>query len=260
MRRRQLIELEDQAWFPAAVRDGATDWLRFMADVSRAFVPVAPLLERAMERIGVRRVVDLCSGGGGPWHSLEPALRASGDVTITLTDLYPNADAMAYARAVTASVESRLEPVDATDVPEELEGVRTLFNAFHHFPKELGRAIVADAIRKRQPIAIFEGFHHRALGVALVWMQLPTILLLTPFVRPFSWRRLFLTYAVPAVPFVVLFDGTMSMFRLYFEDELREMVESIEGHETFEWDIGTTGAPGVPLLRLTHLLGIPRAV
>ena len=48
------------------------------------------------------------------------------------------------------------------------------------------------------------------------------VLLLTPFVRPFKWSRILLTYVVPLVPLIVVFDGTMSFLRLYLEHELRE--------------------------------------
>lgn len=42
MRRRQLVEIEDLAWCPRAVRDGGTDWLRFIADSTRMFSAVVP--------------------------------------------------------------------------------------------------------------------------------------------------------------------------------------------------------------------------
>lgn len=258
VRRLNVIELEDLSACPRAIRDGGTDWLRFVAELTGAFDPVAPKLRAAMDAGGVDRIVDLCSGGGGPWIRLEPVLRESGDVKVVLTDLYPNEDALAHARTRSEGrLETRLEPTDATDVPQALSGVRTLFNGFHHFAPEQAKAILQDAVNKRQPIAIFEGFHHRGLGMLMVWSQVPLVWLLTPFVRPFSFVRLLLTYLLPAIPFLVWFDGTMSMLRLYLQDELREMVDSVEGHEAFDWDIGTTKIPGVPFGRLTHLVGTP---
>jgi hypothetical protein len=82
--------------------------------------------------------------------------------------------------------------------------------------------------------------------------------LLTPFVKPFRWSRLFFTYLVPLIPLIVLFDGTMSFLRLYLEDELHELVESTPGHETFDWDIGTTPIAGLPLGPL-HMVGTPKS-
>lgn len=258
MRRHQLVEIEDLEWCPRPVRDGGTDWLSFMANSTKAFSPVAPKIRAAMEATGTSNVVDLCAGGGGPWLTLEPELATTGPVKVELTDLYPNLEGFsALASRSGGRLGFRETSVDATDVPVELDGVRTMFNCFHHFPPDLARAILADAVRKRRGIAIFEGVDSRALPVLAMPMQVPAVLLLTPFVRPFRWSRLFFTYVIPLIPLLVLFDGTMSMFRIYLADELREMVATIEGHESFEWDIGSTPVKGSPI-GITHLIGIPK--
>jgi len=66
MRRLHLLELEDQPWFPAAIRDLATDYLQFIQSRFRLDRAMAPLVRRALDDTGIRRIVDLCSGGSGP--------------------------------------------------------------------------------------------------------------------------------------------------------------------------------------------------
>ena len=258
MRRRQLVELEDLAWFPSAIRNGGTDWLAFMANHTKMFGAAAPHIRRAMDATGTTEVLDLCSGGGGPWLTLEPALRQSGPVRVELSDLYPNIPAW---RALSARSDGRLhfraESIDSTNVSASAGGVRTMFNAFHHFPPDVARAILEDAVRKRRAIAIFEGVSHRGAGLAAMPLQLPAVLLFTPFVRPFRWSRLLLTYAVPLIPFLLLFDGTISMLRLYLEDDLRELVASVAGSDSFEWDMGVTRTGPLPFGAL-HLVGVPK--
>ena len=118
MRRRQLVELEDLAWFPPAVRDGGTDWLAFMANHTNMFGAAAPHIRRAMQATSTTEVLDLCSGGGGPWLTLEPTLRRSGPVCVKLSDLYPNVSAWRELSArVDGGLRFRREPVDATNVP-----------------------------------------------------------------------------------------------------------------------------------------------
>lgn len=258
MRRRQLIELEDQPWCPRAVRDGGTDWLAFMANATRVFAPAAPKIRAAMAATGTTRVLDLCSGGGGPWLTLLPELEKSGPATVVLSDLYPNREALDRTRARSGGrLEVHPGSVDATRVPRDLEGVRTMFNAFHHFPPEAARQILADAVAGRRAIVVIEGVSARAPGLLALPLQVPLILLLTPFMRPFKWSRLFFTYVLPLIPGIVVFDGFVSFLRLYLEDELREMVAGIPGHERFDWDIGSTRGRGNPVGFL-HLVGVPK--
>lgn len=142
-------------------------------------------------------------------------------------------------------------------MPADLEGVRTVFKAFHHFPPEAARSILADAVAKRRAIAIVEGTNSRAIGVIAVPLQLPAILLFTPFVRPFRWSRLLLTDAVPLIPLVVLFDGTVSFLRVYLEDDLRRLVRQVPDQDRFNWEIGSVPLAGTPI-GLTYLIGTPK--
>ncbi len=67
------------------IRDLATDYLHFMSTRVALHQPMAPVLREALAKSGATRVVDLCSGGGGPVLTLYRSLR----VPFTLTDKYP---------------------------------------------------------------------------------------------------------------------------------------------------------------------------
>ena len=240
------------------MRDGGTDWLAFMANTFGMFADVAPKIRAAMNAVGTTTVLDLCSGGGGAWLTLERELARSGPVTVVLSDLFPNVEALADARSRNGGRLQAIDTaVDAANVPAHLRGVRTMFNAFHHFPPDTARRILADAVAKECPIAIFEGAGKRAIGLVAMPLQLPILLLFTPFVRPFRWSRLLFTYLVPLIPLLVLFDGTMSFLRLYLEDEMRELVASTPGHERFVWDIWIMKRCGVRAGAM-YLVGVPR--
>ena len=70
--------------------------------------------------------------------------------------------------------------------------------------------------------------------------------------RPFRWRRLH-----PLVPFLLTFDGCMSCFRVYTEDELREMTREVDPEGTFDWRIGSFRLGWMPF-DCPYLLGSPR--
>src|SRR6516164_5605813 len=119
MRRVHLFELEDQAWFPATIRDLATDYLHFLETALKLDGILVPLVERALRESGSTCIVDLCSGGSGPVPSLVRALNANGvAVTATLTDLYPNIHAFQQIASLSdARITFAAEPVDARAVP-----------------------------------------------------------------------------------------------------------------------------------------------
>lgn len=128
MRRIQLFEFTDQPWYPRAFRRIQTDYLQFVVSRGAGHENLIPLFRKALEHAGTREIVDLCSGGTGPWLRLQEQLRESGlPVTVHLTDKYPYPEAMQqWSVAARQGIEYLVEPVDATHVSAHLRGMRTL--------------------------------------------------------------------------------------------------------------------------------------
>jgi len=256
MARLHLFELEDQAWFPATIRDLATDYLHFMQNAGALHRGLLPFVEEAMQAARTTHIVDLCSGGSGPIPAIVRDLQKKGvPVTATLTDLYPNVPALErVAAASRGAIDFVARPVDARAVPKDLRGLRTLFNGFHHFRPADARTILRDAATAGQPIAIFE-MSRRSVSMILWIFLVPLfVLLTTPFMRPFKWKRLFWTYVIPLVPLTCFWDGLVSQLRAYSIPELRAMAAAA-GPMTWRADdprLYRTGA------RITYLLGWPQ--
>jgi hypothetical protein len=251
-------EFEDFAWFPAVLRDGLTDMLSVSATTLRVFDPAISVLKRMLEQSGSRRIVDLCSGGGGPLLSLVDALERSHGMAIevVLTDKFPNAQAFARAERKRPRVTALRASIDATEVPRELSGVRTLFNALHHFRPQAARALFADAVRKRQPIAAFEVVE-RSPTAALMIAAVPSVIMaLTPLSRPLSLSRLGLTYGLPLIPALGAWDGMASCLRAYSPRELRALVAGLE-REDYVFAVEQHWVRHLPV-RVTCLSGMPR--
>lgn len=251
MARLHLFEFMDQPWMPPRLRGLITDQLLMSERVFRPYDALLPLVVGALERSGQRRMVDLCSGSGGPALRMGELLREAGHLDgLTLTDLFPNAEAK-----VGEGARYWPEPVDASAVPEELRGLRTVFNAFHHLPPPVAKAVLADAAATGQPILIVEtlsptpqGFV-TALGVAA---------LVTPFSvvqRPFRLDRVLLSTLLPLLPAVLAWEGVVSCLRCYGEAELTELTEDLGG-EDWRWEMGRRRLGGV-LAEVRWLLGAP---
>jgi hypothetical protein len=253
MRRFHLYEIHEQPWCPAEIRDGATDCLRAIATVTQQYRFVLPLLQQGIEKTGAHCIVDLCSGGAGPWLNLAPRLqkKLGRPVTVVLTDLFPNwQGTMTGAEVIYVPF-----PVDATQVPAALPGFRTLFTAFHHFDEDTARAILQSAVDEGQGIAIFEQTRRSPLAL-VVMLLLPLLaVLLTPFLRPLTWQRLFWTYVLPAIPLVLMHDGIVSCLRTYDPHELRELAAGIKGR-AYAWQVGRLRSPLSPI-GVTYLTGWP---
>jgi hypothetical protein len=256
LKRRQLFEFHDLARCPEVLRSSVTGYVQTSTQMFRPFSRKLGTLLRAMRAVGTNQVVDLCSGSGGPWlHLVGQLQRESGrPVSVVLTDKFPPPDAMAKVNA-TAGLSYRAEPVDATAVPDDVRGIRTMFNGLHHFRPEQARQILQDAVRHGQPIAVFELLRRSWIYLLLGLMTPLFVLALTPWIRPLRVSRLLLTYVVPIAPLVVLWDVTASTMRCYSPDELLAMAASLE-EEPYAWEAGTYAHLSVPV---TYLVGYPKA-
>ncbi|MDP2344132.1 MAG: hypothetical protein Q8O67_24455 [Deltaproteobacteria bacterium] len=252
-------ELEDEAWCPRFLRDGLTAFLQVASERMRIYDNAAPVVAAVLHgHPGAKRLVDLCSGGGGPLLRLREALAKNHavDVDAVLTDLYPNLGAFdeACSRGL-GKVSAMRESVDATDVPASLDGVRTVFNAFHHFRPELARRIVEDAARKRQPFVSLEVVERR-LQTVLFLMGTPfAVLVFTPFSRPLTLERVLFTYVIPLIPLGVFWDGMCSCLRAYDVDELKAVTAGLDD-DGYQFRVERIEVPWTPL-RITALIGEP---
>lgn len=249
MARMHLFEWEDQPWLPRTLRDIITDHLRYSfsapgsANLRRTIVSI---LAEPLRRSGPSRIVDVCSGGGGPLPALLPKLsEAVGrPLTATLTDLFPNASAFARTTETTSgTVRGEPTPVSAFDVPHDLGEFQTLFTALHHFRPEDAKRILADAAHKRRPIAVIEPFKRQDI----VMVTIASIIfgfVRTPIVGSLTLKRFLLTYVLPVSPFVLAWDGAVSCLRAYTAEEMAAMGR--EAAPEYRWTSGVTPIPGAP--------------
>lgn len=257
MRRVQLIEFHEQPWLPSSLRDEITDTLQFGLNLLKAYSPIVPLLQRALDSTRTGSIVDMGSGGGGPWSDLARRLRGnSSALQIWLTDKYPNLGASQIVRVASENhITFYPSPVDAMKVPGELKGFRTMFTSFHHFSPEEAGAILQNAVDADEGIGIFEITRRAPSTIAVVVAWVFLLFVCTPWIRPFRWSRLLWTYLLPIIPLILLFDGAISCLRTYTPWELREMVGKLNAGE-YEWETGEHASGRVPI---TYLIGCPRA-
>lgn len=254
----QLLELEDQPFFPALLRDYMTDLLNSHVSMLGLYDSAVPLLHRALRATGDKEILDLCSGGGGPIHRIATMLRQQHNLPIRakLSDKFPNHAAFARAAAAAPDTLSFIaEPVDATAVPKDRPGFRTLFTSFHHFPPETAQKILADAVAQKRGFGIFEFTERSLLGLASMAFSPLLTLAATPLLQPRRASRFLLTYALPVVPICYFIDGFLSQLRSYSVAELRALAASLDA-PAYHFEAGQAPHRFLPT-RITYLIGYP---
>lgn len=249
MRRLHLFEFGDQPWFPQVLRDAETAYLT-------AAYRLLPLPRIWAERIATVfkpgepcEILDLCSGSGGAMAAILDELEKRGlHARARLTDLYPSLKSVPHPR-----ISWETQPVDATRVPRNLAGVRTMFSAFHHFRPSAARSILRGALDSQRPIFIFESGSGDALGLATMLLVPLNVLALMPFARPMRWGYLVFTYLIPILPILLFWDGMVSMLRIYSPRQMAELIRDFKCSD-YEWEIGEIAVRGIPG-RLPYLIG-----
>lgn len=235
------FEFEDQSWFPEIIRDSMTDYLRFLFHTFNLYEPVLPILKDALIKTKTNQILDLCSGSGGAMESIYVDLKGTFnvDIHITLTDLFPSLLIYQHLYTKTSGgISSVSNPVDASNVPSELKGLRTLFSGFHHFDEEKAKGVLRNAVAAKQGIGIFDGGNKSIWMILLIIIIHPILLVFcTPFFRPFRISRLLFTYLIPVIPFCAVWDGIFSILRLYKPDELLQMAHECES-DNYTWISG----------------------
>lgn len=249
MRRYQLFEFLDQAWLPARLRVAATAYLR-AAHAATPFPGLwAEKISRVLEDCGRDQIVDLGSGSGGPMHLVVKEMAAQGRrPRVTLTDLHPVRSA--------SGIDYWPNPVNATDVPAELRGLRTLFLTFHHFAPSTAVSVLRNAFDQREPICIFEVTSRTGTAVAVSFLIPLFVFLITPTIRPVSAFQIFFTYLIPVIPLLGFWDGIVSQLRTYSVADFGELTGELRSDD-YIWECGYIDAQRVPF-RTCYLIGSPK--
>lgn len=252
----RLVEIHEQPWFPGFLRDDVLEALQFVFKIGDVYGSTVSQLKRAFRACGTTQVLDLCSGGCGPWLSLHREFTSRDcPVQIFLSDKYPG------RKAFEESTDSREEnlhylprPVDARQIPADLAGFRTMFSSFHHFQSDEAVGILRDAVIRDEGIGIFDAASRHPSTIVSTILMLLGGFVTAPFIRPFRVSRLFWTYVLPVVPLVLFIDGLVSCLRAYSPEQLSQMTASLHA-DSYRWEIGRCRSR---ICGVTYLLGYPR--
>ena len=237
-----------------------TRYINTVHKVLNSSAQIAEILAGYLVTTKERHLVDLCSGSGGPMPEVLTLLASDygiANLRLTLTDLYPNLE-------VASSINDGDDPsrkylthsVDARSLSAEIPGIRTMICSFHHMPPDSALKILSTAVEWKQPLFIYE-ISDNSFPKWLWWIAFPiniiTVLILTPMVRPFSLQQLVFTYFIPVLPLLIAWDGAVSNARTYTLDDLDQIISSLPPND-YQWERNSLKGRGGNKL---YLLGHP---
>jgi len=198
-------ELEDYYWFPPVLRNFQTEFIGFVVDKFNVYDVFIKYLKTL--QLSVLPITDLCSGSGEPAIGI---FRKSNCFSrLKLTDKFPSA-----LNIHSDNIYYEVQSIDVLDMEFKSGTYYTMFNAFHHFTDE-------------EKVKITQNIHNSGSTAFIVEILEPTIfcllkicitttlgsLILTPFIRPFSLKRLLFTYIIPINIITITFDGIVSVLK-----------------------------------------------
>lgn len=259
MKRINLFEFADFAWFPNWIRTCLTRLIVVMHKLLKSSDDLVPLIKKALSYSNKDTIIDLCSGSGGPMLEVFNKIKeekGGNNVELVLTDLYPDLElASKINNSKTQNISYKTSPVNVSNVNTELAGVRTMVGSFHHMKPATARQILKNAKDSKMPICIYE-ISDNSHPTFLWWISIPIIflmaLVITPFVRPLTLKQIIFTYLIPIIPLCFAWDGAVSNVRTYTLSDLDILLEGLES-EYYKWEKGIISKKSNKI----YLLGMP---
>lgn len=234
--RRILSELEDKQWFPPLIRGYMTDYLQFLFSKFNLYSPVTEVIHDIINKTHQKQIVDLCAGSGGPLLKIrKDYFRRYGSIpSVILTDKFTHFGRLnQFAPGLSYYPDS----VNAMNIPDTLAGVRTMFSSLHHFTIEELEVILEDAVKKKQPVAFFDsGNKNVFFALSLIIVHPLLLVLFTPFIKPFRYKRLIFTYLIPVVIAGAVWDGIVSIIHLHSSASLNLLVRK-PSLKSYDWKV-----------------------
>ena len=259
MKRIHLFEFEDLKWFPNWMRICMTRLIMVMHKKFNTSEDMATLLAKLIKKTDTSKIIDLCSGSGGPMLDTVAHLKNDHNIentTLLLTDLYPNLEDAKRINDKDNHIAYRTDPLDATDIDENIQGILTMVGSFHHMKPAIAKNILMEAQRKQQPICILE--INKKFPILLWWLFFPLsailCLFITPLVKPLTIKQIIFTYVIPIIPICFAWDAVITSGRIYRLDDLAILLKDL-GNENYTWKKGIIKGESEKI----YLIGCPES-
>lgn len=202
-----LNELEDQDWFPPLLRKYQMEYIGMIVKLFGTYRNLVPIIKSKLLKNNCLTIVDLCSGSGLPAIYMHKKLKLKG-LSSFLTDKYPqniiDIEGVQYLK----------QPLELNQIIPQNDRFYTIYNAWHHFELTEQENLIQKIIKNKSSLFIVEILTPTIFSFIMVTLSSTFGVLLTcPFIKPFEWKRIILTYVLPVNILTVLIDGYISILK-----------------------------------------------
>jgi len=202
-----LKELEDFDWFPAVLRKYQMEFIGILASQFGFYKQVAQMIQEDLNQQNISRITDLCSGSGLPAIFIHQNINIK-KLETSLSDKYPQ------SIASLSGVKYTEQSVNVLDMSMERDTYYTMYNAFHHFDNQEQQKIIQSVLDHNANLKVVEIVQPTLLNVLLITLASTLgVWFLCPLIRPFEWKRIWLTYVIPINVLTVLIDGYITVLK-----------------------------------------------
>ena len=234
----QAFEFMDLPQTPRYLRDSIVESLGNSLRWSGVYKNAVAEFSEFCASLQSNTLLDLGSGSGEPVAILLDTLNNQGEKLpyFLLSDLFPVIHKMERViEKFPNNVKAIKIPLDASSVPDGIpHSARVVISTFHHFAPDLAKGILQDSAEKGKPIFILEAMTRSLNSV----FKLGIFFLLSIMINPF-WSKqdrllkAIFTYPIPLIPLMGIWDGVVSVRRMYTEKELMALTSTIDAN--FQW-------------------------
>jgi len=198
-----MKELEDSPNFPVLLRNFQTEFIGYVTTKSNVYDGFVKHVNSLM--LPQQPMTDLCSGSGE--QAISIFQKSNCFTQLILSDKYPNG-ALLNGDNISYLPTSK----DVLKMQFKRGTYYTMFNAFHHFSNEDKLKIIEKIHQSGARIFFVEILEPRIFCfLKVLFITTAGTLFLTPFMRPFSFKRFFFTYIVPVNVITITYDGVVSV-------------------------------------------------
>jgi len=234
----QAFEFIDLPQTPRFLRDSIVESLGNSLRWSGIYKNAAVVFAEFCASLEGNTLLDLCSGSGKHVAILLDALIRRGEKLpcFLISDLFPVIHEMEkVVEQYPKNVQAIHTPIDALNVPDSYpHSARVVISALHHFTPVAAKNILRDSVKNGKPIFILEAMTRHLNSVLKQGFFFLLALMINPFLtKKDCLLKAMFTYLIPLIPLVGIWDGVVSIMRVYTEEELLALTSSIDAK--YQW-------------------------